>query len=327
MLVFMSAEAVADGSYVWNSNIGMSFSWQEGDRVCAYTEDGSSRIVFKAQGEGSSTSFTGSGWTVAANKTYYGYFPYNPTYVAYGYPMTALPISYLGQKQNGNANAEHLKAFDYMTCQTTTTESTCQFDFAHLSTLIRLNLQLPTSATVTSVEITSETGTPFATSATMNVTNNIITPTTSAASVSLTLSETKISTDEHLVAYIMVAPTDLSETRLVLTVTTDSGSFSYLVEGKKLEQRLCYEISDTNESVCLSKSKTTAIDYPIGNATLFAKAGQQLDAIPLTTTTVNELIRQLLNQPDGRKMDVNNDKTFNIADVAEFISILDSVCK
>ena len=69
-----------------------------------------------------------------------------------------LPISYIGQTQNGNASMEHLGGYDYMVAAPSAPEfGSAQFTFTHLSALVQLKITMSQSATLTSVKLVTDT--------------------------------------------------------------------------------------------------------------------------------------------------------------------------
>lgn len=198
-------------------------SWKETDVVCVYTISGSRiRFGINSISDSHNATLTGYGWGLASSTQYYGYAPYNSDYYTYQLPMTALPIPYVGQTQQGNDNTSHLAAYDYMTTQAVSTSSACHFDYNHLGSIIRVECPMKSTQSFASLSLSTASD-KFITNATMNVTNNQLTPTEQANEISLALNGVTVEEGENLVAYLMVAPTDLSSEFVELTLTTTDG--------------------------------------------------------------------------------------------------------
>lgn len=70
----------------------------------------------------------------------------------------AVPVSYAGQTQLGNASMDHLGGYDYMAAASTVPEfGSAQFTFKHLSALVQLKITMPQPATLTSVKLVTDT--------------------------------------------------------------------------------------------------------------------------------------------------------------------------
>lgn len=202
----------------------MRFSWTSSDMLCAYTSSESRLALFvdHLSSDSHNVTLVSYGWSLTSNAQYYGYAPYNSMYHIKELPMTALPIPYVGQIQQGNDNTNHLSAYDYMTAQTVSTSSACHFDYNHLGSIIRVECPMKSTQSFASLSLSTASD-KFITNATMNVTNNQLTPTEQANEISLALNGVTVEEGGTLVAYLMVAPTDLSSELVELTLTTTDG--------------------------------------------------------------------------------------------------------
>lgn len=202
----------------------IQFSWTSSDITCAYTES-ATRIKLFAETISSdkhNVTLSGYGWGLVPNTKYYGYYPYNSDYHTQSLPMTALPISYTEQSQQGNSSTAHLSAFDFMTSQTTSTSNACHFNFNHLGSIVRIECPVNIDATISSITI-SAGDEVFTTAATMNVTNNEVTATEKSTTFSLALNDVELTEGEKLVAYMMMSPVNLANVPVDITLTTSDG--------------------------------------------------------------------------------------------------------
>ena len=80
---------------------GFHFSWTAGDTVGIYPVGGDQVAFPISSGEGSQTAkFDGGAWALRSSYSYAAYYPYvKENYMA---EESRIPVSYTGQKQNGN---------------------------------------------------------------------------------------------------------------------------------------------------------------------------------------------------------------------------------
>lgn len=91
---------------------GAEFQWAENDTVGIFPEKGSQVYFSMSAGSGTKTAtFDGGGWALKSSSRYAAYYPFKgDMYLAH----TAIPVSYVEQKQTGNNSTQHLSAYDYM---------------------------------------------------------------------------------------------------------------------------------------------------------------------------------------------------------------------
>lgn len=227
------------------------FSWLVSDVVCVYTPSGT-RVKFfikSISADSHNATLTGYGWGLTSDTQYYGYAPYNSEYHSRQLPMTALPISYEGQSQQSNNNTAHLAAYDYMTTQAISSSTACHFNYNHLGSIIRLECPMESTETLTTVTISAPSE-KFVTEATMNVTNNQLTPTKMSKEISLGLNNITVGEGNKFVAYLMVAPTDLSKELVEITLTTADGKMAkQTFSAPNIKAGKCYPITMNAEFV------------------------------------------------------------------------------
>ena len=228
-------------------------TWNNKDVVGLYTVS-NNRIRTTVYGIDPSdkhkVTLTGNGWTLASGSQYYGYYPYNTNYVLNGNLMTALPVSYTNQTQSANNDPAHLAAYDYMVAQTTTTETEANFTFTHYGSIIRIACYVPTSATFSSLSISSKAEDAiFTTEANMNLTNQTITSTATNKKATLTLSNITVEAGDSLIAYMMLPPTDLSGKSMMLSLNaTDGSALQTYIAGVNTQAGKVYPVSVGKEN-------------------------------------------------------------------------------
>ena len=221
MLGSLSASAV---SYTYDVNKGISFSWQYDDALGVYTTKGT-RIkhwALSVSDDGKAASFSSYGWSLVENRKYYLYYPYNDSYYLNDTPITSLPITFEGQVQSENKSLAHLAAYDYMIGEGNTEETTADFKLNHMCSVIRIEYVSPKSAVYTNIALKAPDNL-FCRTAVMNLETQSINPMGKERYASLRLDNIEVNEGDTLVAYMVVAPVDLSGWNIKLTITSYDG--------------------------------------------------------------------------------------------------------
>ena len=101
-----SRTSITTGSYGTKPNP----VWVTGDSIGIYPDAGGDQLSYRINEGGSKTcTFDGGGWAMKS-ASYTAYSPFKRSF--YYEKKSDLPISMLGQTQNGNDNANHLGAYD-----------------------------------------------------------------------------------------------------------------------------------------------------------------------------------------------------------------------
>ena len=269
MLGCLNASAA---SYTFDINKGISFSWQYDDALGVYTTKGT-RIKHWALADGKVTSFSSYGWSLVGNCKYYLYYPYNNSYFQNDTPITALPITFEGQVQSENNSLEHLATYDYMIGEGNTEETSADFNLNHICSVIRIEYVSPKSAVYTNVALKT-TDNLFCQTAEMNLETQSINPILKDCYANLTLNNIAVEEGEKLVAYMVVAPVDLSGWDVKLTITSEDGEEInldilanelragklYLLNTTGIEEK---ELSTKHRASSLAEPSVSVADIPI----------------------------------------------------------------
>lgn len=299
--------------YTYSSRGSMTVAWNNKDVVGLYTVS-NNRIRTTVYGIDPSdkhkVTLTGNGWTLASGSQYYGYYPYSSDYQMNGNLMTALPVSYTNQTQSANNDPAHLAAYDYMVAQTTTTETEANFTFTHYGSIIRFACYVPTSATFSSLSISSKAEDAiFTTEATMNLINQTITSTATNKKATLTLSNITVEAGDSLIAYMMLPPTDLSGKSMMLSLnTTDGSALQTYIAGVNIQAGKVYPVSIGRENYFkVSAARTTDDDNQEEVLSLPADLEENKTTAQITTATAYA--------PDFTPDNENRMKPFLLGDV------------
>ncbi|MBQ0127566.1 MAG: hypothetical protein KBS80_06225 [Bacteroidales bacterium] len=147
---------------------------------------------------------------------------------------SAVPVSLLGQVQKGNASTEHLAAFDYNTAIADIKNNAGVFEFKHLVSWIRCNVNFIEACTVKSVTLTAD-GTPFVVKADINVPQKAISPKENASSITLSYENgIEVAAGEKLTSYFTIFNADLVNLNVVVDAECNGESVSYTMKAKDL---------------------------------------------------------------------------------------------
>ena len=263
MLGCLSASAA---SYTFDINKGISFSWQYDDVIGVYTTKGT-RIkhwALDVSDGGKAATFSSYGWSLVEKRKYYLYYPYNDSYFKNDTPITNLPITFDGQMQSGNNSLSHIATYDYMIGEGITNDNSADFKLNHLCSVIRIEYVSPKSAVYTNVALRT-TDNVFCRTAEMNLETQSINPTGKDSYASLRLDRIEVEEGETLVAYLVVAPVDLTGWDVKLAIATeDGGEVEFDVQANELRAGKLYLLNTTEivEKSLSTKRRASSLQEP-----------------------------------------------------------------
>lgn len=222
---------------------GASFAWDEDDVIGIFPDKGDQVSFAMEQGVGTQTAtFTGGGWALKSSAKYAAYYPH----VYENRDLTKIPVSYVGQTQNGNANTDHIGAYDFMAASVTTpSNGAVAFDMQHLGALVQLTVNVAEPSELIRISLSSETD--FVLSGTIDLSTT--TPTVNATrwSKSFTIGLSNIITtkpDEEVVIYFMMPPVDFTNKSLKAVIEKDNYYYQEIeLIGKKFEAGKAYRLA------------------------------------------------------------------------------------
>ena len=263
MLGCLSASAA---SYTFDINKGISFSWQYDDVIGVYTTKGT-RIkhwALDVSDGGKAATFSSYGWSLVEKRKYYLYYPYNDSYFKNDTPITNLPITFDGQMQSGNNSLSHIATYDYMIGEGITDDNSADFKLNHLCSVIRIEYASPKSAVYTNVALRT-TDNVFCRTAEMNLETQSINPTGKDSYASLRLGRIEVEEGETLVAYLVVAPVDLTGWDVKLAIATEDGDeVEFDVQANELRAGKLYLLNTTEivEKSLSTKHRASSLQEP-----------------------------------------------------------------
>ena len=224
-------------------------TWAEGDAIGIFPYEGDQEpfVIPASQIGQSKASFDGGYWALKDGKSYNAYYPFNRDNYASSETKTKIPVSYLGQYQNGKEC--NVGAFDYTYSDWATSDggNSVNFAFHHVGAFLVINLPIP--ATTTYASLTLSCGSKIIpTSGTYDLTANspvfIEDSNTKASSLTLTLNNCKLEGESNATFYMMMPPVDLSGYPLeVILKASDGTSCTYTLPSTKFVKSKLYKLT------------------------------------------------------------------------------------
>jgi hypothetical protein len=228
---------------------GASFTWDEDDVIGIFPDKGDQVSFAMEQGAGTQTAtFSGGGWALKSSSKYAAYYPH----VYENRDITKIPVSYVGQTQIGNANADHIGAYDFMAAGVSTPENgSVAFDMQHLGALVQLTLPVPEPSILNRLVL--NTPIKFTKTGTVDLTADTpsIIPETQSNTLDVVLKDiTTTQANENVTIYFMMAPVDLTNSVFEASLYFEDGTaFGFEITGKKIEAGRAYRFSVESEDI------------------------------------------------------------------------------
>ena len=223
---------------------GIKVTWASNDTIGIFPNVGGQvEFPIEAGTASNQATFDGGGWALKSNSTYAAYYPYSAKNSYY--TNKNIQVKYTGQKQTANGKTSLLGKYDYQATSGVTTNSSgyLNFQFKHLGALMVFQLTVPKAGTYTSLTLTS-TEKVFVTKAELDISGNepMLKAVSKSKTVTLALGNIALEADNSvLTAYMMLAPVDLSQGSLELTIDGDR-IFTTTLDGHNLEAGKQYTI-------------------------------------------------------------------------------------
>ena len=231
-------------SSVTISESGASFTWDEDDVIGIFPNEGDQVSFAMDNGAGTQTAtFSGGGWALKSSATYAAYYPH----IYENRDMTAIPVSYVGQTQNGNNNTEHIGAYDFMAASVSTpSNGKVAFDMQHLGCLVQLTINVKEPSKLIRVTLNSEEA-DFIQSGIIDLSSETpaIVSTWQSKTLDIYLAGlTTTAPNEKVILYFMMAPVDLTNKSLKAVILKDNGYYQEIeLTGKKFEAGKAYGLT------------------------------------------------------------------------------------
>lgn len=224
-----------------------AITWAQGDKIGIFPREGYQEpfeIPAEQIGQGKA-SFDGGYWELKSGLTYNAYYPFDKANFESAEMKTKIPVSYVGQTQNGTTCGIGSYDYTYSDWATAGTGS-LNFNFHHIGAFMIFSLPIPASTSYSSLTIETENAViPLKGSYDLTATTPAFVADESSLSNSITV-ELKNFTgtaNENAIIYMMMPPVDLSSKTLTLTLNaTEGGSCTYSIEGTNIIAAQKYEM-------------------------------------------------------------------------------------
>lgn len=204
---------------------GIKYVWSATDTVGIFPAAGSQLYFSMASGVGEvSAAFDGGGWALKRDTEYYSYFPFVPDFYI---DKTAVPLTFVGQTQTGNADPTHayLGNYCYMAARGEYDQESdaLYFNYQRLGVLFRFIIPVKAgtyrSLTVRADDyIIVQNGTFNAIMADQKIYDPVY-----SDSLTLEFSELSFESDATLVAFMILPPFDMASKQLTLELLSEDG--------------------------------------------------------------------------------------------------------
>lgn len=227
-------------------NIGNSvdYIWESTDILGIFPEQGY-QVAFplNASSNSNSATFEGGGWGLLANTKYAAYYPFDYD----NKRNDSIPITYLGQKQVGNANTNYADNYNFMAAHgSKPSGGTLNFIMQRLGRLIILKFNVPEPTTLTSVKLMAPEKV-FITKGYFNLWDETLSIKSTEMSYALNIDLENITTttpDEEVTVYFFMAPVNLSGKTLTIETTDHKGNKTLsTVTGKDMTASRAYALT------------------------------------------------------------------------------------
>lgn len=244
------------GDYTYQRERGVVCTWNSKDVICTFTEAGSCLRMWQETliGDGHSSSFTLNGWALVPTGKFIAVSPYSPAFSGENVKVSNLPVSYAAQEQTGNNNADHLTSTDFMAVTATPSNDALNFDFTHLGCIVRIACPVYETMTVDSVMVSTKSAV-FVKDAVINGAEGTLTASTKDTVQVLRMKNVELADGDTLVAYVMMAPTNLKGQSLTVTVKTSVGDRVLKSKGANLLAGKCYVLDAVRDNIANVQSQ------------------------------------------------------------------------
>lgn len=274
-----------------------AITWAAGDVIGIFPREGYQEpFVIPADQVGNSKAeFDGGYWALKNGLEYNAYYPFDKANFESAEMKTQIPVSYIGQEQNGTTCG--IGSFDYTYSDwKTASNGAVSFNFHHIGSFVILTLPIPVTTTYTAFTLEAGSavipmkGTYDLTASTPEF---VADASSYVKSVSVKLNEFEGTANSNSTIYMMLPPVDLSSETLTLTLeAADGGTCVYSVAGPALEKGKKAELVGTPIS---STVAGTTQEWLVNNGII-----PEDEYYEVAETTAGKLSSAKLNNAPGK---------------------------
>lgn len=204
----------------------IQYVWSATDTVGIFPDAGSQIYFSMAGGAGqTSAKFDGGGWALKKGSGYYSYFPFVPDFYI---DKSAIPITFIGQKQigNGDPGRAYLGNYCYMVAKGVSDEATgsLYFNYERVGVLFRMRIPVP-AGTYTALTLRVD-GEKLAETGTIDAVNidKVIHDASYTDRITLELEDLTMESAGTLVGFLMLPPFDMQGSQVNFELTKSDGT-------------------------------------------------------------------------------------------------------
>ncbi len=207
----------------------LAFTWAEGENVVVFG-DGDAAMFRTVTAGAAESKLESKGFKLQDGVSYYACIPAYT--MGFNASVSAVPVSFTGQRQLANNNSDHLKYYDYACASATKAEGTnaLSFELKNQVSWIVLEHNFASAVeNVVSFSISCADADCFAASGSLDVTNSTFTAQKMASEIKLALGEEggtglSFQAGETFRGFITVAPVDLTGKTLAIKANLADGT-------------------------------------------------------------------------------------------------------
>lgn len=260
---FLPEEGMTRTAFSVDGTGKLNCQWTVGDTLGIFPVGGDQVQFPISEGQGTQTAkFDGGKWALRSDTEYAAYYPFKGT--NYHVSQNAIPVSYIGQTQDGDGSMDHLRDYDFLAAGTTlpSYDGSVDLSLKHLGCFVRMQLTIPEANTLKTVRVASN-NVPFVVKGTVNLSTATpaLTPTATSTYTEIKLENVAVEADETVTIYMMMAPVNLSGSILTFTVAGNGGvSYSQTLNaGKNMVAGNAY-----NYALALDKDDSQYVAVDLG---------------------------------------------------------------
>ena len=207
----------------------LAFTWSEGENVVVFG-DGDAAMFRTVTAGAAESKLESKGFKLQDGVSYYACIPAYT--MGFNASVSAVPVSFTGQRQLANNNSDHLKYYDYACASATKAEGTnaLSFELKNQVSWIVLEHNFASAVeNVVSFSISCADADCFAASGSLDVANSTFTAQKMASEIKLALGEEggtglSFQAGETFRGFITVAPVDLTGKTLAIKANLADGT-------------------------------------------------------------------------------------------------------
>lgn len=207
--------------------------WEENDTLGIFPSIGG-QVEFPIDNEDAGQSkavFKGGGWALKATYTYSAYYPFS----FYNRNIKEIPFSYLGQKQTGNDNRNHLRNYLFFASPPVVADNgSLSFNMGHQGSVMRLELTMPVAKIWSSLSVyTTEDVLPVEKMINLQDASLKQTVVSYADRISVELNEIVTTEANQKIIVWLAYPSVTADSHYLYVTVRDSEGYAYVSEIKK----------------------------------------------------------------------------------------------